>query len=212
MTDDKILLRKEFEFARYRLRSAFLTPIVALGMFSIPSVIANVLLLLINLRNLHGERKFKLVNPISIAMSFLGLVMVILSFVWPAVYDIVFFPTILLLTLFVVAFGLALCGQPFTDFLGTSLGDRRRHWYTSLSWAAIYLLCALISWYIPSYDEIYFIPILFIAIGSAFTLWLQLFYDPTKGEDVGKDRLVQPFFCNKETIREVFTFCTQALL
>ncbi|WP_349368701.1 hypothetical protein [Salinarimonas sp.] len=214
MTEDWFAPRKEFFFARYRLATVVLTPVVALSMFVLPSTIANVALVLLNLVALRIERKHRYVNPITYTLIGVGVALLIVQVVRPELYDIFFFPTFVFWTMFAVGAVLALLGQPFTNFQRTHLGRNDIHWLTSATWLVIYLLCGVICIYMPTRLELYFLPPALVAIGAALTLWFQLSYGHKRDADrVGTTNpLARSFPRDRESVREVYGFFAQNMM
>jgi len=214
MTDDGFVLREEFYFARYRLGTVVLTPVVALFMFMVPPIFANVVLVLVNLYALRVEQRYNYVNPITYTLIALGVGLLAVQVFLPTLYDAYFFATFVFCALFAMAAGLALIGQPFTNFRDPHGGRKDIHWLTTGNWMLVYLICAVICFYIPTNLELYFLPPVFVAMGAAMTLWFQLCYG--HGKDAARvgttNPLAQAFPLDRTSVREIYGFFAEGLM
>lgn len=211
MPEEAFQLRREYHFAKYLLGGLLLTPLAAAAMFILPPILANVLLLALNLVALLFDRRFGLINPVTYVLIATATCLLAARLILPGFFDTYFFPTIIFGVLFAMAAGLLLVRQPFTNFLGTSLGDQRIHYASSMIWTVGYLFSAMICLAIPTMFGLYFVPPLVMAICAALTLWLQIRYDPRI--DIALDGtegdMVRRLPSKKDTLREMYLFFAQ---
>ena len=168
--------RVEFQFTRYSLGALLWTPVMAGIMFVSPPEIAAILVIVSNLFALRQEIRFGQINPITYCLLAVGIGMTLASLVINDLNDKYFFPTIVFGALALTSSVLMLFKQPFSNFLGTSIGNQRTHFIISGLWIVTYWIGFGVCLYIPNTVARYFVPPILVAISAAITLYIHLYF------------------------------------